>query len=81
MVVHSRNHFVLAKGNIMSKGKVRASPRNHFKRNTLLSYPPPQKIFLLRASLVFTRYMSGGLRREHAMKLSYLFLLALGGYL
>lgn len=32
MVVHSRNHFALAKGNIISKGKVRASPRNHKKQ-------------------------------------------------
>jgi hypothetical protein len=32
MVVHSRNHFVLAKGCIMSKGKVRASPRNQIKQ-------------------------------------------------
>lgn len=32
MVVHSRNHFVLAKGNIMSKGKVRASHRNRIKQ-------------------------------------------------
>lgn len=40
MVVHSRNHFVLAKGNIMSKGKVSASPRNHHQKITLLLSAP-----------------------------------------